>query len=99
MRSEMLNSQSDTQRGIEPSVRKFTAFHSSSSHSGTWYERLIIASLLSYSISSYSVICGFTSALAGIKAIIVLPAGTSRGTSRVIRRSAGISMVWVIVIN
>ena len=36
-------------------------------------------------------------ALAGVKAIIVLPAGTSRGTSRVIRRSAGMSMVCVMV--
>jgi len=36
-------------------------------------------------------------ALAGVKLIIVLPVGTSRGT--VIRRSAGISMVCVMVIS
>ena len=77
---------------------KFTAFHSSLSHNGTWYERFSMASLLSHSmfllihsISSSSVILGFVLDIAGVKAIIVLPVGTSRGT--VIRRSAGISMV------
>ena len=79
---------------------KFAAFHSSLSHNGTWYESASIASALSlsawrliYSISSSSVTLGFVLYLAGVKVRITGPVGTSRGTSRVIRRSAGISMV------
>jgi hypothetical protein len=74
---------------------------------GIWYDSTSIASafslsafLLIISMSLASDLCiGSLPAGAGVKAIIVLPAGTSGGTSIVSLRLAGTSTVCVMLIT
>jgi hypothetical protein len=85
---------------------QIASFHGlSSSKIGIWYNSTSSASALSSSawrrnssISRSSDILSLT-AEAGVKVRITLPVGISGGTSSVIRRLAGISMVWVILMR
>jgi len=85
---------------------KITSFHKSNkSRYIFWYDSTSIASAFNLSalrlissISCSSVILSLTAGT-GVKAIIVLPTGISRGMSIVIRRLAGTSIVCSIVIR
>jgi hypothetical protein len=95
MKIELTDSQSDTQGGVH------------SSKIGIWYDSTSIASALSssawsrkssMSLASDLCICSLP-AEAGVKAIIVLPTGISRGMSIISLWLAGTSIVCSIVIR
>ena len=92
MNRDLLDSQRDTEGGVN-----FLHY---------WYESASIASRFNSSAwrlisssSSCSVILGFLVVCAGVNARMTFPAGISWGTLIFSQRSAGISTVWVMVMD